>query len=75
MKGNDHMTAHQTAQQAVVRHTERSHGICSSSPHMVQFLPVSSCQLFGITPNMSNLRLITTMNVYDAGGGRAMPEI
>ena len=75
MKGNDHMTAHQTAQQAVVRRTERSRVICSASPNMVHFLSVSSCQLFGITPNMSNLCLIPTMNVYNAGGWRAMSEI
>ena len=62
------MTAHQTAQQAVIRRTERSHGICSASAHMVHCLSVSSCQLFRITPNMSNLCPFTTMNVYNAGG-------
>ena len=70
MKGNDHMTAHQTAQQAVVRHTERSHGIRSASPHMVRFLSVSSCQLFGVTPNMSNLSLTITIDVYHKIGSR-----
>ena len=69
MKGNDHMTAHQTAHQAVIRRTERSHGICSASPHMVHFLSVSSCQLFGITPYMLNLcpleQRMSTMPVGD----------
>ena len=69
------MTAHQTAQQAVIRRTERSHGICSASLHMVHFLSLSSCQLFGITPNVSNLCLITTMNVYNAGGWLTISEI